>query len=151
MDNQHLYRKISTTIDIICVIGFPLVLGILINYVLAIGVFVIIASVTLLRRRFLGERAEKLVLGAVPSTRRDGEKDDSLVDSRPNGPLRIMAVATLVMTCLLTVRLIASFGLGSPIPWIPVGCLVIVWVGVAIFAFGYRFKRHSQGSGDYDS
>jgi hypothetical protein len=144
MTYQGLYRKVSITIDIICLIGFPLVLGIIVNYMLAIGVLVFVATVTVLRRRFLDEKTEKLVLGAIPSTRRDGEKTSSLADCRPIRPIRLMALTALLMTCLVAGGVVIAFAVGSPFPWIPVGCLVMVWVGVAIIALSHHFRQRPR-------
>lgn len=55
MNDRLLYRKVSIVIDIFCVVGIPLVLGIVVNYVLGIVVLVIIGTVIVLRRRFFGQ------------------------------------------------------------------------------------------------
>src|ERR1700685_2353386 len=96
MNSQRFYRKTSITIGIMCLIGIPLALGILINYVLAIGVFAIIAVVTVLRRMFLEQKPEKLVLGAAPSL---GYSDAQTASSPADGrPIRIMVLAAALVT-----------------------------------------------------
>jgi hypothetical protein len=139
MNNKTLYRKVSATIDILCVIGFPLALGILVNYVLGVGVLVFVVIVTLLRRRFLDEKAQGLVLGGIP---RSGRKDETAASSRAGDkPIRIMALAVLLATCLVVVRVVVALSVGDSFPWIPVVCLLAIWFGVAMVAVGNRLGR----------
>jgi hypothetical protein len=106
MNTQSLYRKVSVTIDILCVVGFPVGLGIAINYVLGICVFAIIAVVAVLRRRFLDDKAERLVVGAVP--RYGGSSEES--DGRA---VLIMVLAAALITVAAIVSLIVHLGAGA--------------------------------------
>ena len=136
---KSLYRKVSVAIDIMCLIGIPLALGILINYVLAISVFAIIAVVTVFRRRVLDEKAEKLVLGAAPSLGCPGEKTaDSQADGRP---IRVMALAAVLITAGAIVSLAIHLASGEAFPVLLIGCVAASWFGVAMTAVGRRLGR----------
>ena len=88
---RRLYSRTTITIDILCLVGLPIVLGVLVNYVLGIGLFAFIGVVTVLRKRFLDDKTEKLVLGVVPNGRQEDEMAASPREGR--GPIRIMAFA----------------------------------------------------------
>jgi len=99
--SPDIYRKARVVIDIYYVVAIPLAQGIVTNYVVGIVALIMGAAVTLLRRRFLDEQAEILVLGDFPATgprgRRAGEKVSSRADGRS---IRVMALAALAATCL---------------------------------------------------
>jgi hypothetical protein len=137
MDTQSPYRKVSVTIDILCLVGFPIGLGIAINYVLGICVFAIIAIVTVLRRRFLDDKAEKLVVGAVPRYEGSSEK----IDGRP---VLIMVSAAALVTVAPIVSLIIHLGAGEGFPTWLIGCIAMIWFGVAMVAVGRWLARRSQ-------
>jgi hypothetical protein len=139
IDYQRLYRRTSITIDILCLVVIPLVLGIVINYVLAIGVFIIIGAVTVFRRRFLDEKAEKLVLGATPSL---GYSDEQTAGSQTDGrPIRIMVLAAALITAGAIVSLVIHLTSGPAFPIWLIGCVVAIWFGVGMTAVGHRLGR----------
>jgi hypothetical protein len=139
MNYQRLYRRTSITIDILCLVGIPLVLGIVINYVLAISVFAIIAVVTFFRRRFLDEKAEKLVLSVTPSL---GYSDEQTASSQTDGrPIRIMVLAAALITAGAIVSLVIHLTSGPPFPIWLIGCVVAIWFGVAMTAVGQWLGR----------
>lgn len=131
----------SVAIDIMCLIGIPLALGIVINYVLAIGVFAIIAVVTVFRRRFLDEKAEELVLGISPSQGYTGEKTaGSQTDGRP---IIIMVLAAALVTSIPIVSLVIHLASGEDVPIWLIGCIAAIWFGVAMTAVGQWLWRRS--------
>jgi hypothetical protein len=132
--SQSLYRKVRMMIDIYCVVGIPLGLWILTNYVVGIIALVMIITVTLLRKRFLDEKAENLVLGVAPSGGFSGEKAaDSQVDGRP---VRIMVFAAALVTVIPIVSLGIHLASGEDFPIWLIGCVAAIWFGVAMTAVG---------------
>lgn len=142
--SQGLYRKVRMMIDIYCVVGIPLALWILINYVVGIIALVMIITVTLLRRRFLDDKTERLVSGAFPvvvsNTEHTGDAARSRTDARP---IRVMSLAAFLATCLVASGVVIALANGSPFPWIPVGCVLVVWAGVGLTALGHHFGQRS--------
>jgi len=138
-DYQRLYRRTSITIDILCLVGLPLVLGVLVNYVLGIGLFAFIGVVTVLRKRFLDEKTEKLVLGMVPSGR---QTDEMPASSQTDGsPIRVMALAAVLITVGAIVSLAIHLASGEAFPLLLIGCVAAIWFGVAMTAVGQRRGR----------
>jgi hypothetical protein len=148
MDYKHLYHRVSVAIDVVGIVGIPLVVGILINPLLGIGVLAILGTVTVLRKRFLDKGAEKVVLGVLPSAEQKGkvgfQADRRSADRRSVKPLRRMVLAALVATCLVAIRVVVTFGVGSIFPKISVYSILIVWFGVAIVALGYHIGRRHR-------
>jgi hypothetical protein len=137
--DERLYRKVRTVIDIYLLVGIPLGVGIVINYVLGIGVLGIIATVTIWRRRFVDERFQELIIEASPRGKRRSEPTGRL--SKPG---EIMALSALVTTCLIAGRMIVDLYVGRPFPWVPASCLLIVWVGVGIVALSHYLRQRSR-------
>jgi hypothetical protein len=141
-DYQRLYRRTSITIDILCLVVIPLVLGIVVNYLLAISVFAIIAVVTFFRRRFLDEKAEKLFLGAAPNL---GYPAEQTASSQTDGrPIRVMALAAALITAGAIVSLAIHLASGEAFPILLIGCVAAIWFGVAMTAVGQRLGRRSR-------
>jgi hypothetical protein len=133
-DYQRLYRRTSITIDILCLVVIPLVLGIVVNYLLAISVFAIIAVVTFFRRRFLDEKAENL-----------GYPAEQTASSQTDGrPIRVMALAAALITAGAIVSLAIHLASGEAFPILLIGCVAAIWFGVAMTAVGQRLGRRSR-------
>jgi hypothetical protein len=142
MSPQSLYRRVSIVIDITCLVGFPLALGIVVNYVLAVGVFAIIAAVTVFRRRFLDDKAEKLVFGISLSQSHTGEKTaSSQADGRP---IRVMVLAAALVTAGAIVLLVIYVTSGQSVPIWLIGSVVAIWFGVTMTAVGRRLGRRES-------
>lgn len=120
-------------------------LGILVNYVLGIGLMAFVFAVALWRRRYLDDKVERAVLGtlpaAFPGNERRIEQNSSGADG---GPIRVMILVTLLMTGLVVAGMVIAIAAGSAFSWIPVGCLLLVWIGVALTALGNYFGRRSR-------
>lgn len=139
MASQDLYRKVALALDILCLVGFPLALGILVSPVLAISVFAIIAVATALRRRFLDEKAERLVLGvAITGERAEEKVADSRADSRP---VRIMVAGAVVVTAVPIVSLAIHLVSGKGFPVWLIVCTGAIWFGVIMTAVGQWLGR----------
>ena len=142
MHDQSLYRKVSVTIDVACLVGFPLALGIWVKLYLAISVFAIIAVVAFLRRRYLDEKAETLVLGAAPSLGYPVEQTPrSRVDGRP---IRIMVLAAGLVTAVPIVSIVIQFVSGEAVTIWLIGCTAAIWFGVTMTAVGQWLGRRSR-------
>lgn len=136
IDYQRLYRRTSITIDVLCLVGFPLVLGILVNYVLGIGTLVFLTVIIVLRRRFLDEKAEKIVLGSALNL---GYPADGATGSPTDGkPIRIMMLAAVLVTAIPIVSLVIHLTSGEGFSIWPIGCIAAIWFGVGMTAFGHR-------------
>jgi hypothetical protein len=141
-DYQRLYRRTSITIDILCLVGFPLVLGIAVNYLLGVGMFIFVAIVTGLRRRFLDERTKTLVVGSPD----DGDHTAGRTIGAPAGgtAIKLVALTAALATIIAIVSLAVHLISGSAFPIWQVVCVAAIWLGVALVAISHSLTRVSR-------
>jgi uncharacterized membrane protein len=135
MDPRELHRKVSSAVDLGCLIGFPLGLGIAVNYILGIGMLVFVAVVTILRRRHLDDKVEVALYGVA----KDEERKETIIIG---GALVKVLVLVAVAATMLTIGAIGIYlVVGEASPRWPLVALAAIWLGVLAVAVGARLDK----------
>jgi hypothetical protein len=139
LDQKRLYRNTLFAMDVLLLVGIPLALGILTNFVVAVIAFVMASVLIYMRKRLLDEKAEKLVLGTAPSLGDPGEKTaSSPTDGRP---ITVMVLAAALVTAGPIISLAVHLGSGEAFPIWLIGCIAAIWFGVGMTAVGQWLGR----------
>jgi len=140
-DYQRLYRDTLFAMDVLVLVGIPLALGILTNFVVAIIAFGMASVVIYVRKRFLDDRAKDIILDAVPRPTTD-QTEDGITGLRTNGgPTAIMALAASVITVSVVIPLAVRAASGEAFLIWPIICIGVIWFAVAMTAVGQRLGR----------
>lgn len=138
-DQRRLYRNTLFAMDVLLLVGIPFALGIVTNFVVAIIAFVMASVVIYVRKRFLDEKAEQLVLGAAPSL---GYPDEKTASSQTDGrPITVMVLAAALVTAGPIISLVIHVASGEDFPIWLIGCIAAIWFGVGMTAIGQWLGR----------
>jgi hypothetical protein len=134
---QRLYCNTLFAMDVLLLVGIPLALGILTNFVVAIIALVMASVVIYVRKRFLDDKAKDIILDAMPRPTTDQIEDGTTTGLRTSGgPTAIMALAASVITVSVVIPLAVRAASEEAILIWPIICIGLIWFGVAMTAVG---------------